>query len=68
MKVCKSAIAAMALTATSAFADEAPAVLDRADNGFILMSAMLVLLMSYGIRRQPSESSSWRGRRQRWED
>ena len=46
MKVCKSAIAAMALTATSAFADEAPAVLDRADNGFILMSAMLVLLMS----------------------
>lgn len=36
----------MALTATSAFADEAPAVLDRADNGFILMSAMLVLLMS----------------------
>lgn len=46
MKVCKSAIAAMALTATSAFADEAPTVLDRADNGFILMSAMLVLLMS----------------------
>lgn len=46
MKVCKSAIAAMALIATSAFADEAPAVLDRADNGFILMSAMLVLLMS----------------------
>lgn len=45
MRVLKGAALASALTlAPAAFAEEA--VLDRADNGFILMSAMLVLLMS----------------------
>ena len=46
MRVTKSALLASALAfAPSVFADET-AALDRADNGFILMSAMLVLLMS----------------------
>ena len=45
MRVLKGAALASALTlAPAAFAEEA--VLDRADNGFILLSAMLVLLMS----------------------
>uniref|UniRef100_UPI003FF0488E ammonium transporter n=1 Tax=Succinivibrio sp. TaxID=2053619 RepID=UPI003FF0488E len=46
MRVTKSGLLASALAfAPSVFADET-AALDRADNGFILMSAMLVLLMS----------------------
>ncbi len=45
MRVCKSALLAALSFAPCAFAEET-AALDTADNGFILMSAMLVLLMS----------------------
>ncbi|MCI6906407.1 MAG: ammonium transporter [Succinatimonas sp.] len=46
MRVTKSAMLASALAFAPAVLAEEEAVLDKADNGFILMSAMLVLLMS----------------------